>query len=65
MVIRKLVSLLFRNQDQYGIPKTYIFDFIRILLTNKKPLYIRRVLMWALRDLNPGQTDYESAALTN
>ena len=31
----------------------------------KKPLVYRRVLVWALRDSNPGPTDYESAALTN
>ena len=33
--------------------------------TIKKTPQLRGVEMWALRDLNPGPTDYESAALTN
>ena len=40
-------------------------DVVIIYSLYKKTLHNRRVFLWAFRDLNPGQTDYESAALTN
>ena len=69
-VLGQLVCECFRNHNQqrvpaFRVPICHISDYIWIILKTKNPSVYRRVLMWALRDLNPGPTDYESAALTN
>ena len=65
VAIRQLALMCFQNHNQQRVPICHIFDYIWILLNSKNPSGYRRVLVWALRDSNPGPIDYESTALTN